>query len=52
MVNLADGPANVTADDVMGRLELSILLEKDFQCLIPREGEDQSEHFPNPAAPR
>lgn len=29
--------------------ELVILIEKDFECLIPREGEDQSDHFPNPA---
>ena len=29
---------------------LSILVEKDFTCLIPREGEDQSELFPNPAS--
>lgn len=29
---------------------LSILIEKDFTCLIPREGEDQSDLFPNPAS--
>lgn len=29
---------------------LSILVEKDFTCLIPREGEDQSDLFPNPAS--
>ena len=28
---------------------LNILVEKDFTCLIPREGEDQSDLFPNPA---
>ena len=28
---------------------LNILIEKDFTCLIPREGEDQSDLFPNPA---
>ena len=27
---------------------LKILVEKDFQCLIPREDEDQSGLFPNP----
>ena len=27
---------------------LTILVEKDFQCLVPREGEDQSGLFPNP----
>lgn len=28
--------------------DLLILVEKDFQCLKPREGEDESELFPNP----
>jgi hypothetical protein len=27
---------------------LSILIEKDFACLTPREGEDESDLFPNP----
>ncbi len=27
--------------------ELSLLLEKDFTCLVPR-GEDESENYPNP----
>jgi hypothetical protein len=29
---------------------LHILVEKDFACLAPREGEDASEMFPNPLA--
>jgi len=29
---------------------LSILVEKDFQCLQAREGEDESGNFPNPLA--
>ena len=29
---------------------LSILVEKDFACLVPREGEDDSEMFVNPDA--
>lgn len=28
--------------------ELRILVEKDFACLTPREGEDESEMFPHP----
>ncbi|WP_428101451.1 DUF7009 family protein [Candidatus Rariloculus sp.] len=28
---------------------LKILVEKDFTCLVPREDEDQSNLFPNPA---
>ena len=29
---------------------LTILVEKDFACLTPREGEDESDRFPNPDA--
>jgi hypothetical protein len=28
--------------------ELRIVIEKDFACLAPREGEDESDHFANP----
>ena len=28
--------------------KLSILVEKDFACLAPREGEDESDLFPHP----
>ena len=28
--------------------QLKILVEKDFACLVPREGEDQENLFPNP----
>lgn len=31
---------------------LKILIEKDFTCLAPREGEDDSDLFPNPALAR
>ena len=27
---------------------LSLLIEKDFRCLAPREGEDESDMFPHP----
>jgi hypothetical protein len=27
---------------------LKILVEKDFQCLTPRPGEDEGDNFPNP----
>ena len=30
--------------------KLSILVEKDFACLTPREGEDESDRFPHPQA--
>ena len=28
---------------------LRIVVEKDFACLAPREGEDESDHFANPS---
>ncbi len=34
-----------------GDRSLSILLEKDFTCLTPRDGEEDADSFPNPAAP-
>jgi hypothetical protein len=30
--------------------QLTLLVEKDFRCITPREGEDQSDLFPNPAS--
>ena len=30
---------------------LQIAIEKDFQCLQPRPGEDQSDNFPHPQGP-
>ena len=30
--------------------KLVILVEKDFACLAPRDGEDESDMFPHPAA--
>lgn len=38
------GGAQPAADDA----ELRIVVEKDFACLTAREGEDESDHFPNP----
>jgi hypothetical protein len=29
---------------------LKILIEKDFQCLHKRAGEDETDNFPNPRA--
>jgi hypothetical protein len=29
---------------------LKILIEKDFQCLTPRPGEDESDNYPHPDA--
>ncbi len=30
--------------------ELRLVVEKDFACLAPRAGEDESDHFPHPDA--
>ncbi len=35
---------------IAGGGNLMILLEKDSVCLTPREGEDDSDAFPNPGA--
>jgi Family of unknown function (DUF7009) len=32
--------------------ELRLVLEKDWACLAPREGEDESDQFPHPEAER
>lgn len=29
---------------------VQILVEKDFQCLVPRPGEDEGDHYANPLA--
>ena len=40
----------VRGDQPLGASEnLSILLEKDYACLAPREGEEDADSFPNPA---
>jgi hypothetical protein len=31
-----------------GSNDLKVLVEKDFKCLQPRSGEDESDNFPNP----
>ena len=33
-----------------GERTLAILVEKDFKCLVPREGEQDYDGFPNPQA--
>ncbi len=40
---------SITADETLddGKL-LKILVEKDFTCLTPRDGEDDSDTFPHP----
>jgi len=41
---------SIRAEQPIGGGEaLKILVEKDFACLVSREGEDESDLFPNPA---
>lgn len=42
---------SIASDQVLNDGEqLKILIEKDFACLAPREGEDESDMFPHPDA--
>jgi Family of unknown function (DUF7009) len=38
----------LSATETIGSAELRIVLEKDWACLAPREGEDESDNFPHP----
>ena len=40
----------LSAAQKLGAGELRIVLEKDWACLAPREGEDESDNFPHPDA--
>lgn len=42
----------LSASQPLGTGELRIVLEKDWACLAPREGEDESDNFPHPEAGR
>jgi hypothetical protein len=47
---LAPSEVTIRAEQAIGGGEmLAILVEKDFECLEPREGEDASDLFPHPA---
>ncbi len=45
-------PDEVTMQAVLplGDGQLELLVEKDFRCLSPRDGENDSDLFPNPSA--
>lgn len=38
----------ITATQAVAHGSLALLIEKDFRCLAPREGEDDSDAFPHP----
>lgn len=42
----------LSATETIASGELRIVLEKDWACLAPREGEDESDNFPHPEAGR
>jgi hypothetical protein len=45
----ASDEVSMASEQALGGGEvLSILVEKDFACLAPREGEDESDMFPHP----
>jgi len=39
---------SITGAQPLDEGSLSILVEKDFACLAPREGEDETDMFPHP----
>ncbi len=42
---------SISASQILdGGDQLSILVEKDFACLAPREGEDETDIYPHPEA--
>lgn len=46
----SDEVSIAATQDLADGVELSILVEKDFACLTPREGEDESDMYPHPLA--
>jgi len=45
-----DDAVAVSAEQIVDQHNrLTLLIEKDFACLVPRPGEDQSAYFANPA---
>ena len=43
---------SISASQPLPEGSLGILVEKDFACLTPREGEDESDMFPHPLEDR
>ena len=41
---------SIKGEQLLDDDKLTILVEKDFACLAPREGEDESDMFPHPNA--
>jgi hypothetical protein len=47
-----DSAVSLRGRHAAGGHELALLVEKDFECLNPRDGESQGNRFPNPGATR
>ncbi|MEM9623334.1 MAG: hypothetical protein AAF993_16915 [Pseudomonadota bacterium] len=45
-----ESEVSIRAQQALPAGDLHLLIEKDFECLDPREGEDQSNRFRNPKA--
>lgn len=45
-----DTAVSITGEGTLANGRLTLLVEKDFECLDPRDGEDQSNRFRNPKA--
>jgi hypothetical protein len=45
-----DAQVSIRAQQPIADGDLTLLVEKDFECLDPREGEDQTNRFRNPKA--
>ena len=46
----SDDVSIAATQELADGVELGILVEKDFACLAPREGEDESDMYPHPMA--
>lgn len=46
----SDSEISIIASQALHTGTLQLLVEKDFECLDPRDGEDQSNRFRNPKA--
>lgn len=47
----ADGDdVGISAEQALDEASLALLIEKDFRCLAPREGEEDVDAFPHPGA--
>jgi len=46
----ASDEVSIKGQENASGISLNLLIEKDFECMDPRPGEDQSNRYPNPKA--